>query len=234
MWRRRLIRKTRKIKGVIAKRSHRADIAWCPFTASAIDLLAKQPSTSDNQRRKVRSRSRAKLRTVPTIHSPLPVIGRARSSDSAKQSPVYRNGALQLTAIRVSMSRLPSSRLDNSHRATSFRQKQNPAEGLAGFCLIAFASTRRAGLPSNARSPAGVPGQHAGEMDARQRVHFAGRFGLGSRAVVDCLLLTSFQHVTSAPPFTVAGLFLSAYEMRAVVEDWWPERVQALRRFQWG
>jgi hypothetical protein len=47
---------------------------------------------------------------------------------------------------------MPVAATNNSHGATSFRQKQNPAEGLAGFCLIAFASTRRAGFPSNARA----------------------------------------------------------------------------------
>jgi hypothetical protein len=114
-----------------------------PVTACAIPQMSYRSSSGD--------------RRLPHAISPASLL--------EKQSPAYRNGALQLTAIRVSMSPLPPSRLNNSHRATSFRQKQNPAEGLAGFCLIAFASTRRAGLPSNATSAAGVPGQRAGDVD---------------------------------------------------------------------
>jgi hypothetical protein len=114
-----------------------------PVTACAIPQTSYRSSSGD--------------RRLP-LQSPRPRCWKSKA-------PPTENGALQLTAIRMSMDRLPSSRLDNSHRATSFRQKQNPAEGLAGFCLIAFASTRRAGLPSNATSAAGVPGQRAGDVD---------------------------------------------------------------------
>ena len=86
-----------------------------PVTACAIPQMSYRSSSGD--------------RRLPHPISPASLL--------EKQSPAYRNGALQLTAIRMSMDRLPSSCLDNSHRATSFRQKQNPAEGLAGFCLIA-------------------------------------------------------------------------------------------------